>query len=132
MSVMQDKMRLVEIVDVDSFSGMDKDVSGPGKEDFRFPDHIGILPIRSAVAYPGTVMPLAIGREKSRQLIDDMIPHETIFGLVAQIDPDIEDPGPDDIYRVGTAASVLKVIRMPQGSLNVIAVSYTHLTLPTN
>jgi len=117
---MQDKMRLVEIVDVDSFSGMDKDVSGPGKEDFRFPDHIGILPIRSAVAYPGTVMPLAIGREKSRQLIDDMIPHETIFGLVAQIDPDIEDPGPDDIYRVGTAASVLKVIRMPQGSLNVI------------
>jgi len=120
MSIMQDKMRLVEIVDVDPFGGTDNEVSGPGKEDFRFPDQIGILPIRSAVAYPGTVMPLAIGREKSRQLIDDMIPHETIFGLVAQIDPDIEEPGPDDIYRVGTAASVLKVIRMPQGSLNVI------------
>ncbi len=120
MSVMQDKMRLVEIVDVDPYPGMDNEVSGPGKQDFPFPDHIGILPIRSAVAYPGTVMPLAIGREKSRQLIDDMIPHETIFGLVAQIDPDVEEPGPDDIYRVGTAASVLKVIRMPQGSLNVI------------
>jgi len=120
MSVMQDKTRLVEIVDVDPFPGTDNEASGPGKRDFRLPDHIGILPIRSAVAYPGTVMPLAIGRERSRQLIDDMIPHETIFGLVAQIDPDIEEPGPDDIYRVGTAASVLKVIRMPQGSLNVI------------
>jgi len=128
-SFMQDKIRLVEIVDVDPYPGMTNHVSGPDRQKLQFPDHIGILPIRSAVAYPGTVMPLAIGREKSKQLIDDLVPHETIFGLVAQIDPDVEEPGPDDIYRVGTAASVLKVIRMPQGSLNIIVHGITRFEI---
>jgi len=88
--------------------------------EFKLPDEIGILPIRSAVAYPGTVMPLAIGRQRSKRLIADLAPQETIFGLVAQIDPDIEAPKPSDLYTVGTAASVLKVIRMPQGSVNIV------------
>ena len=90
------------------------------EQEFRLPEVIGILPIRSAVAYPGTVMPLAVGRERSKRLITNIEPQKTIFGLVAQKKPDTDDPGPDDLYRVGTAASVLKVIRMPQGSLNII------------
>jgi len=90
------------------------------EQEFRLPEVIGILPIRSAVAYPGTVMPLAVGRERSKRLIDNIEPQKTIFGLVAQKKPDTDDPGPDDLYRVGTAASVLKIIRMPQGSLNII------------
>jgi len=92
----------------------------PSEQEFRLPEIIGILPIRSAVAYPGTVMPLAIGRERSKRLIADIEPQKTIFGLVAQKNPDSEDPGMDDLYSVGTAASVLKVIRMPQGSINII------------
>ncbi len=114
------KMRLLEIVDVDV--PLDpRNVADPQPQrQFQLPETIGVLPIRSAVAYPGTVMPLAIGRERSKTLVDDLVPHETVFGLVAQIDAEIEDPGPQDLYRVGTAASVLKVIRMPQGSLNII------------
>ena len=92
----------------------------PIEQEFRLPEIIGILPIRSAVAYPGTVMPLAIGRERSKRLIADIEPQKTIFGLVAQKNPDSEDPGMEDLYSVGTAASVLKVIRMPQGSINII------------
>lgn len=90
------------------------------EQEFRLPEIIGILPIRSAVAYPGTVMPLAIGRERSKKLISDIEPQKTIFGLVAQKNPDTEDPKPNDLYQVGTAASVLKTIRMPQGSVNII------------
>lgn len=88
--------------------------------EYALPEEIGILPIRSAVAYPGTVMPLAVGRERSKRLISDIAPHDTIFGLLAQKNPNVEDPSVSDLYTVGTAASVLKVIRMPQGSVNVV------------
>lgn len=94
--------------------------NGKSETEFRLPDEIGILPIRSAVAYPGTVMPLAIGRERSKRLISDIEPQETLFGLVAQKNPDVEDPVAADLYTVGTVASVLKVIKMPHGSVNVI------------
>lgn len=111
-------MEMVELENV-----MDSQINQtntPIEQEFRLPEIIGILPIRSAVAYPGTVMPLAIGRERSKRLIADIEPQKTIFGLVAQKNPDSEDPGMEDLYSVGTAASVLKVIRMPQGSINII------------
>ncbi|MCE5184814.1 MAG: endopeptidase La [Planctomycetaceae bacterium] len=101
-------------------TGISGKVADSGAVELSLPSEIGILPIRSAVAYPGTVMPLAIGRERSKRLIADITPQETIFGLIAQKNPDVEDPTPDDLYSVGTAASVLKVIRMPQGSINIV------------
>lgn len=120
MAKRSEKMSVPDIVEVKvPLEPQGADQSQPSRQ-FQLPEVIGILPIRSAVAYPGTVMPLAIGRERSKMLVDDLVPHETIFGLVTQIKPEVEDPGPQDLYRVGTAASVLKVIRMPQGSLNII------------
>jgi len=89
-------------------------------QDFMLPEVIGILPIRNAVAYPGTVMPLAIGRERSKRLLEDIVVTETIVGLVTQRTPETDHPEPKDLYRVGTAASVLKIIKMPQGSANII------------
>ena len=88
--------------------------------ELKLPDAIGILPIRNAVAYPGTVTPLAIGRERTKRLLDDTRPNETIIGLVTQRNPQTEKPRFDDIYSVGTTASVLKIIKMPQGSIHVI------------
>ena len=114
-------MRLLELIEL----GPEMDNKAPENEnhnnhEFSLPEEIGILPIRSAVAYPGTVMPLAVGRDRSKKLITDIAPKETVFGLVAQKNPEIESPSPGDLYRVGTAASVLKVIRMPQGSVNIV------------
>jgi len=110
-------MEMVELEEV-----MDSHINQTNntEQEFRLPEIIGILPIRSAVAYPGTVMPLAVGRERSKRLIADIEPQKTIFGLVAQKNPDSEDPSSNDLYSVGTAASVLKVIKMPQGSVNII------------
>ena len=86
----------------------------------KIPNVIGILPIRNAVAYPGTVMPLAIGRERSRNLLADIKPNESIIGLVTQHNPETDRPSFNDIYSVGTLASILKSIKTPQGSINII------------
>jgi len=113
-------MRLMDFVDLEPFVRGENGNSEGGERKFRLSKEIGILPIRSAVAFPGTVMPLAIGRDRSKRLIEQVEPHEMVFGLVAQKDASVENPSPDDLFRVGTAASVLKVIRMPHGSINVI------------
>ncbi len=86
----------------------------------KLPETIGILPIRNAVVFPGTVTPLAIGRDKSRRLLEDTKPNRSIIGLVTQRDPENDDPGFGDLYSVGTAGTVLKVIRLPQGSMHVV------------
>lgn len=113
-------MRMMELIELDGEMNDNPSEDNGMNHDYELPDEIGILPIRSAVAYPGTVMPLAVGRERSKRLIKDIAPQDTIFGLLAQKNPDVENPGPKDLYTVGTAASVLKVIRMPQGSVNVV------------
>ena len=87
---------------------------------FKLPGTIAILPIRNAVAYPGTVTPLAIGRQRSKRLLAGIKTNESIIGLVTQRNPKIDRPNFDDLYSVGTAASILKVIKMPQGPIHIV------------
>lgn len=87
---------------------------------FILPKLIPILPIRNAVSFPGTVTPLAIGRERSRALLKDVIPNESIIGLVTQRQSETERPGFEDLYRVGTSATVLKTIKLPQGTMHTV------------
>ena len=116
---------LVETVEEDSadfeqYLGNNGSESRENDHRFKLPKVIGILPIRNAVAYPGTVTPLAIGRQRSKSLLDHTRLNESVIGLVTQHNPETEMPGFDDIYSIGTAASVLKIIKMPQGSIHVI------------
>ncbi|MDD5459622.1 MAG: LON peptidase substrate-binding domain-containing protein, partial [Phycisphaerae bacterium] len=94
--------------------------SQPDEEIITMPDTIGILSVRNAVIYPGTVSPLAVGRERSRNLLENIKPNETIIGLVTQKNADMEKPGFSDLHTIGTAATILKVIKMPQGSVHVV------------
>ncbi len=87
---------------------------------FKLPKTIGILPIRNAVAYPGTITPLAIGRKRSKRLLAATKSNKSVIGLVTQRNPETDKPGFDDIYSVGTAASILKIIKMPQGSVHIV------------
>jgi len=112
-------MKMQDIVDISS-QIINGDENSGRVQEFVLPKTVGILPIRNAVAYPGTVMPLAIGREQSKRLLEDIRANESIIGLVTQFNPETEKPGPGDIYSVGTAASVLKIIKMPQGTINII------------
>lgn len=86
---------------------------GENGDEFKLPSVIGIMPIRNAVAYPGTVTPLAVGREGSKALLADTKPNESIIGLLTQRNTETETPDFQDLYSVGTAASVLKVTKLP-------------------
>jgi ATP-dependent Lon protease len=118
---------LAEVVADSRTTPQQSAAGGPGENqrptennnEIKIPRIVGILPIRNAVTYPGTLTPLAIGRERSKALLADTKPNETIIGLVTQRNPDTEHPAFDDLYSIGTTASVLKVIKMPQGSVNI-------------
>ena len=89
-------------------------------EDIKIPDTIPILSLRNTVLFPGVVLPISIGRPKSIQLIRDVYRTDKIVGTVAQKDPDLENPGFDDLHRVGTIGQVVKLLEMPDGSTTAI------------
>ena len=84
------------------------------------PRHLPILTLRSSVLFPGSITPITVGREKSMRLVREVEHGSGILGTVLQKEPDIEQPGPEDIYKIGTAARILKVLEMPNGNLTVI------------
>jgi len=86
----------------------------------RIPNLLPILPIRDAVAFPGTIMPLNVGREKSRRLVEQAVTSDKMIGVVAQRDKETEDPGLNEIFRVGTVCAILKLLTLPDGTLNII------------
>lgn len=84
------------------------------------PDILPILTLRSSVLFPGAITPITVGREKSMKLVREVESGGGILGAVLQRQADVENPGPEDIYRVGTAARILKILEMPNGNLTVI------------
>ncbi|GIV28587.1 MAG: Lon protease [Bacteroidia bacterium] len=86
----------------------------------KLPDILPILPLRNTVLFPGVVIPITVGRDKSIALIKDAYKNKSIIGVTAQVDEKIEDPLPSDIYQHGTSARILKLLRMPDGNTTVI------------
>ncbi len=84
------------------------------------PDEVAVLPIRGMVLFPGTIVPLAIGREKSRRLLDSALPDQKVIATVCQKRRDVDDPKIKDLYDFGTAAIVMKLLRTDEGSQTII------------
>lgn len=84
------------------------------------PEALPILPLRNMVLFPGVVIPITAGRDKSIKLINDANAKGKIIGVVAQKDESVEEPGPDDINTIGTVARILRVLKMPDGNTTVI------------
>ena len=84
------------------------------------PTVIPILPLKDTVVFPETMMPLAVGQPRSVQLIEDILRGDKQMVLVASKDPEIDTPGPDDVYRVGVLASIQKMLKAPDGTLRII------------
>ena len=93
------------------------------------PDVLSILPVRSFVVFPGTILPLTVGRAGSIKLLDDTLPTSKIIGLVAQRDESKEDPQPQDLYSVGTAAIILKLLRQGDDRVVVVVQGLRRFTL---
>ncbi|HUI74278.1 MAG TPA: LON peptidase substrate-binding domain-containing protein, partial [Candidatus Acidoferrum sp.] len=84
---------------------------------YRIPDSVAILPVRDTVLFPGAVLPLTVGRESSLALVNSLQEEEKFLGVVAQLDPRIEDPAAADLHKVGTFAKVHKTVKMPNGNV---------------
>src|SRR3984957_325867 len=93
--------------------------AGNGQQ-LTIPALLPILPIRNIVVFPGTVMPLNVGRQKSKNLLDEVMPGEKLIGVVTQKNADVEDPGYNDLYTVGVACMILKLFKLPDGNQSII------------
>ncbi|MFW5767380.1 MAG: endopeptidase La [Bacteroidota bacterium] len=86
----------------------------------EIPENLPVLPLRNTVLFPGVVMPLTVGRKKSKQLVEDVNNSSQLLGCVAQKDPEVDEPGENDLFSTGTLAKILKIIEMPDGTVSVI------------
>jgi ATP-dependent Lon protease len=84
---------------------------------FSMPEVLSVLPVRDTVLFPGAVLPLTVGRESSLALVNSLEGEDKLLGVVAQLDPRIEDPSAADLHKVGTLAKVHKTVKMPNGNV---------------
>lgn len=84
------------------------------------PDNLPILPLRNTVLFPGVVLPITVGRDKSIKAVNDAYKLDKLIGVVAQKDANVEEPEPQDLCKIGTVARIVKLIKMPDGGTTII------------
>jgi ATP-dependent Lon protease len=84
------------------------------------PDELPILPLRNTVLFPGVVLPITVGRDKSIKAVNEAYKTNKLVGVLAQKDSSIEDPSPDELCTIGTVAKIVKLIKMPDGGTTII------------
>jgi ATP-dependent Lon protease len=90
------------------------------KDKLFVPAEVAILPLRGTVAYPDLIVPLVVGRERSIKLIDEAMGKDRLIGILTQKNPDIEDPELEDLYTIGTVATIMKMVKMVDGSQRIV------------
>jgi ATP-dependent Lon protease len=109
-------------------SDIDFTETSPAEID-EIPAELPVLPLKETVVFPDSMTPLAIGQERSIRLVDDVVGGERLLALVTVRDADVETPGWDDLYEIGTAAVVHKMIRVPDGTLRILVQGLSRLRL---
>jgi ATP-dependent Lon protease len=84
------------------------------------PDALPILPLRETVTYPDTLTPLAVGQERSINLVNDVLSGDRMLAMVASKDPELDTPGPSDLFGVGVAGTVARMMKVPDGTLRIL------------
>jgi ATP-dependent Lon protease len=90
------------------------------RENQPMPSALPVLPLRDTVAYPDTLTPLAVGQERSVKLVNDILSGERQLVLVASRDAELDEPGPDELYRVGVTGFVARMLKVPDGSIRIL------------
>ena len=104
--------------------------TGGNGQRLTVPNLLPILPIRNIVVFPGTVMPLNVGRQKSKNLLDEVMPRDSkLIGVITQRNADVEDPSHTDLYQVGVACMILKLFKLPDGNQSIIVHGLTRFRL---
>ena len=127
-----DKKKITETVEIDDLNALPELIDGRHHvipivtggdeviEEVDVPDVLPILTLRSSVLFPGSITPITVGRDKSISLVRAVNAEGGMLGAVLQKESEVEDPAPDDMYKVGTAARIIKILEMPNGNLTVI------------
>lgn len=102
---------LIPLLSIEDEEGMNKE---------NLPEDLAILPLRNTVLFPGVVIPISAGRDKSIKLINDANAAGKVIGVVSQINETDEDPNQNQINKIGTVAQILRVLKMPDGNVTVI------------
>jgi len=109
--MLEDDSELIPLLSAEDEASMNKE---------EIPELVGVLPLRNTVLFPGVVIPITIGRDKSIKLVKEAYQGSRVIGVLAQKDVGIEDPSPADLNRIGTMARIIKMLQMPDGSTTVI------------
>ncbi len=99
---------------------IDDGVATPEEPAITLPARLPVLPLKDTVVFPQTVVPLAIGQERSVRLIDDVVAGDRLLALITARDATVELPGWDDLYEVGTLAVIHKMVKFPDGTLQIL------------
>ena len=86
----------------------------------ELPERLPVLPLRDTVTFPDTLTPLAVGQERSIQLINDVLGGDRMLALVASRNPELDTPGPDDLYGVGVLGTIARMLKVPDGTLRIL------------
>lgn len=109
----EDEMEFMPMIPIGDEDDADEDGKG-------FPEEMPILPLRNTVLFPGVVIPITVGRDKSIKAVNDAYKTDKLIGVVAQKDSNIEEPTVSDLEDVGTVAKIVKLIKMPDGGTTII------------
>ena len=93
---------------------------GEQDKNLIIPEILPILPLRNTVLFPGVVLPITVGRDKSIKAVNDVYKLDKLIGVLAQKDANIEEPAPSDLCSIGTVAKIVKLIKMPDGGTTII------------
>ena len=109
----EDEMEFMPIIPLNDEEDQDADAT-------PFPGELPILPLRNTVLFPGVVIPITVGRDKSIKAVNDAYKTDKLIGVVAQKDSTIEEPAVSDLEDIGTVAKIVKLIKMPDGGTTII------------
>src|SRR5215213_3040656 len=86
----------------------------------QIPDELPVLPLRDIVIYPFMIVPLFVSRDRSIRAVDEALSQNRMILLVSQKDVDKEEPTQDDLYRVGTVAVIMRMLKLPDGRIRIL------------
>lgn len=114
------EINIIPVIDINGSANM---------EEVDMPNTLPVLALRDAVLFPGTILPITVGREKSLKLVKALHKSSNIIGTVTQKDPAVEEPVKEDLFHIGTSARIIRLLEMPDGALTVILQGIKRFTL---
>ncbi len=109
----EDEMEFMPIIPLNEDGGENND-------DQVIPTELRLLPLRNTVLFPGVVLPITVGRDKSIKAVNDAYKGDKLVGVISQKDSSVEEPTVSDLVNVGTVAKIVKIIKMPDGATTII------------